>query len=147
MSAALSAAETTEQDMTFASVHVAVHLSDGQLALAEERPDSALVAFTRALAVRSGSTVHLANLLDGIGQALLAGGERAAAVAVLHAALAQRRVDGRGLDTARTLVHLAAALTDSDPQRASGLRSEALAQLEQLTDRPAVTLRRELAAA
>jgi tetratricopeptide (TPR) repeat protein len=66
VSTALSAAGATEQDLTFASVHVAVHLIDGQLALAEERPDAALQAFTRALAVRSGSTAHLANLLEGI---------------------------------------------------------------------------------
>ena len=132
--------------MTFASVHVAVYLTAGQLALAENQPETALSEFIRALAVRSGSTCHLADLLEGIGLATLVCGDSIGAVAVLHAALAQRRVDRLDLYTAGTLVHLAAAHEDHDPHQAAALRAEALAQLRPLSDRPAVKLREELAA-
>jgi len=146
VAAARRAAEATAKDSAFAPVHVAVYLTAGQLALAEDDPQTALREFTRALAVRAGSTFHLADLLEGLGRAILACGDRIGAVAVLTAALVQRRVDRLDLYTAGTLAHLAAACQDSDPEQAATLRAEALAQLKPFTDRPAVRLREELTA-
>lgn len=147
LAAALSAVDASAQNMTFASVHVAVYMTAGRLALAEEKPEGALREFTRALEVRSSSTFHLADLLEGIGQAILAGGHRAAALAVLHAALTQRRADGIAFRTAGTLARLTAVYRDHDPHKAAELRAEALTQLETLGDLPASRLRTTLTTA
>lgn len=140
------AAEATGEDMTFASVHVAVHLIAGQVALAEGDTDTALREFTQALAVRCNSTARLADLLEGVGLAALAEGNRPIAVAVMQAALAQRRVDGVAYYTAGTLAHMAYARRDEDGQKIVELRNEALALLEPLNDSPAAKLRGRLAA-
>lgn len=144
--AALAAAETTAHDMSFASVQVAVHRVAGELALAEGKPTTALGEFTHALTVRTGSAVQIADLLEGIGLAALANAGRAEGIAVLHASLAQRRVDGVAFRTAATLALLADAYQNEDPQHASELRDEAIDQLEHLRDESASELRDRLAA-
>lgn len=144
MEAALAATEATRHDMSFAAVQVAVYRIAGQLALAEGKPTIALGEFTRALAVRSGSTVLMADLLEGIGLAIMAKAARTEGLAVLHAALAQRRVDGVAFRTAATLALLADAYQGQDPQHATDLRNEAIDQLAHLRDSAAAKLRDEL---
>ncbi|WP_370382269.1 tetratricopeptide repeat protein [Catenulispora sp. GAS73] len=145
---ALSAANAAaDQDMTFTSVHVAVHLTAGRLALVEGQPEDAMREFTRALEMRSNADAHLADLLEGIGQALEVQGQRTAAQAVLHAALSQRRIDGIAYHTASTMAHLAAAYQDQNDTLATELRAEAIAQLRCLADAPSVMLRERLATA
>lgn len=147
MATARSAADATAKDMTLASVRVAVYLTAGQLALAEGEPETALKEFIRALAVRSGSTLQPADLLEGIGLAIGACGDSIGAVAELRATLAQRRVDRVDLQTARILAHLAAAYESHDPQHAAELHAEAVARLQPFSDSPAIRLREELTAA
>lgn len=148
MTAAQSAANAAaEQDMTCTSVHVAVHLTAGRIALAEGQPAEALHEFTRALERRTNTNAHLADLLEGIGQVFAAEGQPTAARAVLHAALSQRRIDGIAYHTAGTMAHLAAAYQDQDDTLANQLRAEAIAQLRPLADAPSVMLRERLATA
>ena len=143
--AALAAIDATRHDMSFASVQVAAYRIAGELALAEGKPSTALREFTRALAVRSGSTVLMADLLEGIGRATLANAGRVEGLAVLHAALAQRRVDGVAHRTADTLALLADTYQAEDPQQAADLRNEAIGHLEHLRDESAAKLRHRLA--
>jgi tetratricopeptide (TPR) repeat protein len=144
---ALRAAEATCDDLTFASVHVAVHLMAGTLALHQDDVATALREFSLALGVRSNSSAGLADLLEGIGAVALAGGDHPVAVAVMHAAVVQRRLDDVPFRTAETLAQLADAYGDDHGQQAAALRAEALALLQPFRDGPATKLRAQLAAA
>lgn len=145
--AALAAAQATKHDMTSAPVQAAVFQIAGRVALAQGQPTTGLEDFTHALDVRSGSTVHPADLLEDAGLAGLASQDRTTGLAVLHAALAQRRVDGVAFRTASTLAHLADAYQADDPQHARDLHTEAIDELQHLRDDSAARGRDQLTTA